>query len=335
MAQQTKPKQNGKKPRINTLPFYIALVVLFVLFIFFQGKGELSAIFGIALFMMIVVLIVLEVTLGIEEEGFAKNLIEIGIAVLAVVIFWFALSAVLHTAYPLDVVPSCSMLPNLQRGDLIALHGIQNITQISAPKISITKAAYNQFNSSISKEFLSCVAYKISGNQVAVSQIIKPGYSIGLYENTLAGGQIVQQDQQQGNLIQYTCGAQNIVFENGTVEQEAYTTAVTINGTTIYGDKNNSIVVYATIPVDYFYKLGDSYIVHRAFAILNVSGNYIVLTKGDNNPGLDIQYANYPANLHFIEGKVVASIPYLGYLKLALSNSFVEPAGCNSTVQGN
>jgi hypothetical protein len=69
--------------------------------------------------------------------------------------------------------------------------------------------------------------------------------------------------------------------------------------------------------------------------VLNVSGKYYVLTKGDNNPGLDLQYGNYPSNMSFIEGKVVASIPYLGYLKLALSNSFVEPSGCNSTVQGN
>jgi hypothetical protein len=333
LAQATKVKP--QKPRINTLPFYVALVVLFVLFILFQGKGDLSEIFGIALFLMIVVIIVLEVTLGIEEEGYVKNIIEIGIAVLAVVVFWFALRAVLHTAYPLDVVPSCSMLPNLKRGDLIALQGLQSINQISAPRISITTSQYNTFNNNIQNEFLSCVAYQVSGNRVAVSQIIRPGYSIGLYESTPSGGQIVQQAQQQGNLIQYTCGSRGILFDNGTTEQEAYTTAVTINGTTIYGDKNNSIVVYATTPSDYFYKLGDSYIVHRAFAVLNVSGKYYVLTKGDNNPGLDLQYGNYPSNMSFIEGKVVASIPYLGYLKLALSNSFVEPSGCNSTVQGN
>jgi hypothetical protein len=92
------------------------------------------------------------------------------------------------------------------------------------------------------------------------------------------------------------------------------------------------VVVYATIPQDYFYQLGDGYIVHRAYAVINASGNYYVLTKGDNNPGLDLQYGNYPAKLNQIQGKVLYSIPYLGYLKLVLSNSFSEPSGCNSTL---
>lgn len=323
--------QKGKKFKINTLPFYIALVVLFILFIVYQGRGELSAIFGIALFMMIVIVIAIEIMSGIEEEGVTRNFIEIAAAILIVVVFWFSMRAVLRTSYPLDVVPSCSMLPTLKRGDLIALYGVHNINQLQAPIISITNSDYAKFSSNINNEFLSCVAYKVEGSRVYLSQIIEPGYEIGLYSSA-GGGKIIQDSNQQGNLVQYTCGPKNIMLKNGTIKQEAYTTAVTINGTTLYEDTNNSIVVYATVPKDYFYKLGDSYIVHRAFAILNVSGSYYVLTKGDNNPGLDLQYGNYPANLSNIEGKVIGSVPYVGYLKLALSNSFVEPAGCNSTV---
>ncbi len=305
-----------------------------MLFIIFQGRGTLSAVFGIALFLTIVVLIIIEVIIGIEEEGFKKNIIEIVAAVLIVVVFWFSLKAVLQTNYPLDVVPSCSMLPQLKRGDLIILHGVRNITQLNAPVIKITNSDYLELRDSPSSEFLSCVAYQQSGNRVAVSQLIGPGYNVGLYSSA-NGGQIVPNSFQSGALIQYTCGSKQIVYQNGTTAQEAYTTAVTINGTTIYNDANNSIVVYATVPSDYFYMLGDSYIVHRAYAILNASGNYLVLTKGDNNPGLDIQYGNYPFNITYIQGRVVASIPYIGYFKLALSNSFVEPAGCNSTVAGS
>ncbi len=331
------PKKNSKKngKGINTLPFYIALVALFILFVYYQGNSGLSAIFGIALFLMIVILIVMEVMNGVNEEGVTKNLIEIGAAILIVVVFWFSLKALLHTNYPLDVVPSCSMLPQLKRGDLILLQGVQQVSQIKVPIVSVSSANYNKFQTTISDEFMSCVAYRINSNTISVSQAIKPGYSIGLYRSTVNGGQIVPNILQQGNLIQYTCGPKEIEFANGSTEQEAYLTAVTINGTTIYNDTNNSVVVYATIPNDYFYKLGDSYIVHRAFAALNVSGNYIVLTKGDNNPGLDIQYGNYPVNLTYVQGKVIAAIPYLGYLKLALSNSFVEPAGCNTTVVNN
>lgn len=327
-------KQNTKEKKgINTLPLYVALVVIFILFIIFQSNSRLAAIFGIALFMMIVVLLVIEITNGVKEEGVTRNIIEIIAAVVVVLVFWFGLKAILHTNYPLDVVPSCSMLPQLKRGDLLALHGVQNVTQLKAPIVSITNSQYQTFQNNIQNEFLACVAYQQQGNRVSVSQTIKPGYSVGLLKTTANGSQIVPPTAQGGDLVQYTCGPQNIVFSNGTVEQEAYTTAVTINGTTFYNDRNNSIVVYQTIPSDYFYKLGDTYIVHRVYAVLDVNGNYVVLTKGDNNPGLDIQYGNYPINLTYVQGKVVASIPYLGYLKLALSNSFIEPAGCNSTVQ--
>ena len=120
-------------------------------------------------------------------------------------------------------------------------------------------------------------------------------------------------------------------LQNGSIAQEASVTSITIGNTTITGDKNNSIVVYQTIPQDSFYKLGDSYIVHRVYAILNVSGTYYTLTKGDNNPGLDIQYLNAPANISQVGGKVIGSVPYLGYVKLILSNNFVEPTGCNYT----
>lgn len=57
-----------------------------------------------------------------------------------------------------------------------------------------------------------------------------------------------------------------------------------------------------------------------------------MLTKGDNNPGLDIQYGNYPPNMSQVQGKVVGVIPYLGYLKLIISGNLVVPQGCNSTV---
>lgn len=327
-------KKTGKKGGMNTLPLYVLLAVLFVLFILFQGRGALSALFGIALFMTIVVLIVIEFSVGLKEEGLAKNIMEIIAAVLIVVVFWFSLRAILHTNYPLDVVPSCSMLPNLKRGDLIVLHGIQSQSQLKAPVINISESAYAKMNSSMPSEFLSCVAYKQTNGGTYLSQVVKPGYSIGLY-NPSNGGSIVPNSYQSGSLIQYTCGSKEIMYDNGSTAYEAYTTAVTINGTTIYNDRNNSIVVYETVPQDYFYKLGDSYIVHRVYAILNVNGTYYVLTKGDNNPGLDIQYGNYPVNITYVQGKVILSIPYLGYFKLALSSSFTEPAGCNSTVIGN
>jgi signal peptidase I len=42
-----------------------------------------------------------------------------------VIAVWFSLQFFLATKYPLDVVPSCSMLPSLQRGDMLLLQGIK------------------------------------------------------------------------------------------------------------------------------------------------------------------------------------------------------------------
>ncbi len=323
-------RKRRKNQSINTLPLYIAFVALFILFITYQGNRLLSAIFGIALFMVITIIIALELLSGVHEQGLARNAIEIAAAVIVVLVVWLALRYLLHTSYPLDVVPSCSMLPNLKRGDLILLQGVENISKIKAPVMPITASQESQLKSGIQDEFLSCVAYRVSGSTATVTQMINPGDSVGLY--SAQRNAIVPNSVQSGLPIQYTCGARSVMFSNGSTGSIAYTTSVTVNGNTIYSDANNTIVVYATIPSDYFYKLGDSYIVHRAYAILDYNGSYTVLTKGDNNPGLDIQYGNYPLNLSTLQGRVIAAVPYLGYLKLALSSSFVEPAGCNSTI---
>ena len=207
------------------------------------------------------------------------------------------------------------MLPNLQRGDMILLQGIGGATGIKAPVVDVSAAAYNSMINSMANEQLLCVAYSRSGGETNVSQILMPNYSVGLYQNTGSGGTIVPQGSQTG-LITYTCGVRRIKYTDGTIRNEVYTSAITVAGTTIIGDANNTRVVYQTVPEDAFYRLGDQYVVHRIYAVIDVNGSYYALTKGDNNAGLDIEYGNIPASLSQIEGKVIASVPYLGYLKL-------------------
>ncbi len=323
-------KKKADKPQINTLPLYALLIVLFALYILFQHGAVLSVIIGVALFLTLITVICVETVNGIKKEGLWRNVLEIVVVIAVVIGVWFAMQFFLATRYPLDVVPSCSMLPTLQRGDMLVLHGVTSPAQLKAPIINIDNATYGQLLKEIPGG-LSCVAYLQSGNSAKISQYMEPGYSIGLYSGA-NGGSIVNVDGQNGPL-RYACGVTNTSFSNGTVDRIVYTSGISLAGKTVTGDRNNSIVVYSTIPKDLFYQEGDSYIVHRAYAILNVSGSYYVLTKGDNNPGLDIQYSNYPATLGEVQGKVVASIPYLGYLKLILSSRFTEPAGCNSTIQ--
>jgi signal peptidase I len=329
---KSKPKAvNKPKTQINTLPLYALLIVLFVLYIVFQHGAVVSVIVGAALLLTLVAVILIETLNGIREFGFRRNVMEIILVVLVVVGIWFALQFFLATKYPLDVVPSCSMLPSLQRGDMLLLHGITNPAQLGAPVIDISKATYAGIVKEASNGELACIAYKQSGNSAQVSQYMEPGYTLGLYSGS-DGGSIVALGSQSGP-ITYQCGVTGVKFNNGTTEQIVYTSGISIGGQSVSGDRNNSVVVYETIPQDVFYQDGDSYIVHRAYAVLNVSGSYYVLTKGDNNPGLDMQYGNYPVNLTYVQGKVIASVPYLGYLKLILSSRFVEPSGCNSTIQ--
>ncbi len=327
ISKSSRKKQTQEKP-INTLPLYIFLIIVLALYIYFQSAQFLSIVFGALLFFLIILLLVLETINGVKEEGYVKNIIEIVAALLIVVVFWYGLKYILQTNYPLDVVPSCSMLPNLQRGDLVVLQGVKNIKALKAPIINVANNTFNNFIGNISQEALSCVAYNQTTGKI--SQFVSPGYVVGLYTGG-NGGSIVSPSAQNGSLVKYTCGTTNVRYKNGTVKQEAYTTSVKIAGTTFSGDKNNSVIVYQTVPQDFFYREGDLYIVHRVYAIINVSGTYYALTKGDNNPGLDLQYNNVPPSLDFVQGKVISDIPYVGYLKLILSSNFNQPYGCDFT----
>jgi hypothetical protein len=324
-------KSQGKKS-INTVPLYAILALAFILYLVFQTVSGLAIIIGVVIFFLIISILIIEISNGFKEEGAKKNITEILIAVVVVLVFWFTLRILLNTAYPLDVVPSCSMLPVLQRGDMILLQGA-NQNNIVAPVVNVNASLWNSSFSSYGNEALECVAYNESSSGVSISQLVKPGYKVGLLKTTPSGSEIVPYSSQAESAIKYQCGIVNVTYTNKTTEEEASTVAITIGNTTITGDKNNSIVVYQTVPQDEFYKLGDSYIVHRVYALVNVSGTYYTLTKGDNNPGLDVQYFNYPANLSQVGGKVIGSVPYLGYVKLILSNNFVEPTGCNYTTQ--
>ncbi len=322
----------GSKPQLKLWPLYLIIIVLFVLYIFVQRFRAFSLVIGITLFFLIIIVIVLEVINGTKESGYKKSLAEIGIAILIVVIFWYGLKFILQTNDPIDVVPSCSMLPYLHRGDMIALQGVKSVGEVKAPVVDVTKAQMSSMLSDINSETLECVAYNTSASGTSIDQIIKPGYKVGLLENTPEGYSIVSNSSQKGNLVEYACGSREVQLADGQILNEAYTTSIRINNVTISGDRNNSIIVYRTDPNDSFYKEGDLYIVHRVYAVLNASGEYYFLTKGDNNPGLDMQYDNYPASISNVSGKVIGVIPYLGYLKLILSNDIIQPAGCNSTV---
>ena len=324
-------KPAAPKKGVSLWPLYAIFFVLIALYIVMQGR-QLSIIFGVLAAFTIIVIIAMEFMYSVKDEGLKRNLIELIIAIAIVVFIWFALRFFLNTSDPIDVVPSCSMLPALQRGDLIVLQG-SNLSNIKAPIINVTHEEFNSMESNFGSEALVCMAYINESGGYQLSQIVHSGWNIGLFRFVNGGYYPIPGNYQNGNLVRYYCGSRSVSFGNGTAVNEAYTTGISVLGHGIYGDQNNTIIVYKTVPSDYFYRLGDAYVVHRVYAVLNVSGSYYALTKGDNNPGLDMQYANYPINQSHVEGRVIGSIPYLGYIKLMFSGEIAQPAGCNSTVQ--
>ncbi len=308
------------------------IIVALVLYVLLERIRILAITLGIVTFFLIIIAIVLELISGKNEVGYKKSILEIAVAIMVVVVLWYGLKFFLATNNPIDVVPSCSMLPYLHRGDMIFLHGVSSISQIKAPIIDVTSSQISRVLSSPDSESLSCVAYITNASGTYIRQTLAPGYKVGLIEDSNGVYRLVSKQEESGNVVQYTCGTREVKLSTGQILNEAYTTSITVNNRTIAGDRNNSIVVYGTRPGDLFYEEGDAYVVHRVYAILNDSGDYYVLTKGDNNPGLDIQYGNYPPNMSQVQGKVVGVIPYLGYLKLIISGNLVVPQGCNSTV---
>ncbi len=312
----------------QTLFLYSAFIAFMLLYILFQHYS-FSFIFGLCSFATIIIIIIQDFKSSVKETGYKKAVFESLIIVIGVIAFWFILGAILGTATPLDVVPSCSMLPNLQRGDMIVLQKA-NLNALHAPIVNVSAPDFNNMIHNINSEFLMCLAYNTNTGYLGESY--NKGDAIGLF-NIASTPFLVSQTYQSQNLIQYYCAVRNITTIGGGNAQIAYTTGISINGTNIIGDKNNGIVVYQTTPQDTFYKDGDIYIVHRAYAIINASGTYYVLTKGDNNNGLDIQDGNLPAKFNATLDNVVTSIPYLGYIKLIFSTQISQPAGCNTTIE--
>ncbi len=304
---------------IPVWPFYILFVVFAAMYIVFRYTGPI-------LFVTLILIIAVEVINSLKRSTWKRNLLELSAIVIAVALIWVALIAATGSTAPVDVVPSCSMLPTLHIGDLILIRN-SGIDSIKATVVNITKPQLESFLNQVSTGAYECVAFSPS-NPSNISQYVLPGYSVGLYSYSYSTGRAELNPSQNGDTVRFNCGTAEIRYSNGTTAYEAYTRSITVNNETINGSMNNSIVVYKTVPSDLFYRDGDAYIVHRAYAILNASGEYYILTKGDNNPGLDVQYNNIPPNYSQVEGRVILTIPYIGYVKILLDGSS-SGAGCN------
>jgi hypothetical protein len=318
---------------INLL--YIMLFVLIIALYAFTS----SVAVGVAAIVVFAAILVLEAKESLKGGGMKKGIFEILVAVAAAVIAWYILVLILGTQSPIDAVASCSMLPTLHRGDMVVLRGIGNASEFASstgiPVINMSMQEFNAMENNISSEFNAFFAYSKS-NMSQISEVA-PGagqYGIGLY-NTQCISSYTYLGQsskiakcfvpsQNGSAIKYGY-SEGSVSISGINQTIIYTSRISASGRNITENYSNPIIVYRATSRDSF--SGD--IIHRVYAAINVDGRYYFLTKGDNNPALDMEFANYPVNQSDVVGYVILKIPALGYIKLLMSGQLGSVPGCN------
>jgi len=115
----------------------IVLVLSLVLYILFK-----ETIFAVLVFASLILLFLGDV-MPKKKQDWKDAAAELVIALAVAFGAWLTLQFVLGTASPIDVVTSCSMLPNLERGDLVFLRGGEadatTVFYQEFPQISVRK----------------------------------------------------------------------------------------------------------------------------------------------------------------------------------------------------
>jgi hypothetical protein len=320
------------KEYLRKWPYQIATLIgtlaLFVITNAIFGGGPLGFV-PIILALLIVVEIALfvglEVKEGAQKHGWKHEVVDTLIALAVAVGIWYGLSFVLNTPSPISGVVSCSMLPNLQRGDFVIVQG----APIKAHEISMTQAELDSLTSA--RSFISYPG----GNGSLEGSLFS--YCMLDRNSDLCQAFIKSPEtmiEQKGSFTYHyeRCG---LAMSNGASLSEPCLKSVTFKGKEYLTNFSNDVIVYQPVKGDLFSYVGD--IVHRVMFRIDVDGKSYYLTRGDNNPVLDIQQfdygsglGNHPAPQENVRGKVLFRIPFLGYFKLFISGYFDEDSQCRT-----
>ena len=283
-------------------------------------------IFGILIVIEMLFFVGSEMREGAINNCWKEEAIETGKALLAAVIFWFALCFVLSTSSPISAVVSCSMLPNLNRGDFILVQG-------SVPSAYLIDMNAEELRSLNDNAFVT-----YSGGNITINGSIFP------YCLANSGPVCEEFKNKPENVVEQkgvftyhyqACGFS--IATNANANRNEYTMpcvkSITFKGRDYLTNFSNDVIVYQPRSSDYYAAVGD--IVHRAMFRINYNGTKYYLTRGDNNPILDVQVYDYvskrgnaPINEAQLRGREILSVPYLGYYKLFLSGFFNEDTQC-------
>jgi signal peptidase I len=306
---------------LSSQQFAYGLIVVFLLLYFLSGVW----VFGLLVGAGIVYVVVLEFAHGAHQHGLKDEIKETFIALLLALLVWFGASFVLQTSSPLNAIVSCSMLPHVSRGDMVVLSG----DRLQAPQEEVA---------SLSGIWRAQV-YENGAKALEADGSIY-SYCATRQASALCQRFIASPDdftERHGELT-FGYGKCGIVMDRG--RATTYGPCVSwleVNGRRYYENLSNDVVVYQPQKGEYYARVGD--IIHRAFILLKnrEDGKTYFLTRGDNNPIFDVQVyeeklgeGNAPVELARSKGRILLSVPYLGYFKLFISPSAIPtPDGCD------
>ncbi len=324
-------------PDFNKLHLQLAVLfgtlVLFLLATFLFPSdtplGIVAPLLGFIIVIEIFVFVGLEVKGGAQKHGWKHEVVDTLIALAVAISIWYGASFILNTETPISGVVSCSMLPNLQRGDFVLVHG----APVAAYEIEMSEAELASLND----------AAKISygGNEATV-----PGSLVALCAASDNIDICNVFDENPEDFVErkgaftYRYERCPLTFTNGTAGHQSCLRSVEFKGKEYLTNFSHDTIIYQPSRNDYYALIGD--IVHRAMFKIDVGGKDYYITRGDNNPLLDIQaydyglgLQNHPVPEEYVRGKVILRVPLLGYFKLFISGHFQESPQCRTQLEYN
>ena len=330
-------KELQKKIFGKEMLILVGTLVLFLITNSLIGEGSswkfLPPLLGVAIFAEIFIFVGLEVKQGASKNGWQHEIIDTIVAFCVAIAVWYSMQYLLHTNSPISAVVSCSMLPNLQRWDFVIVQG----AAINAYEIQMTRKELDSLSGPSTIQY----GENSEKNQTIIGSI----YSYCIDKKTKGiNEEVCDQFIKNPQNIRETKGALTYTYESCTVERptgngvEPCVKSIIFHGQGYLTNFSNDIIVYQPPKGDLYSYVGD--IVHRAYFKINVTDSdsaddTYYLTRGDNNPILDLQVYSYdnalgntPIPASQSRGKVLLRVPYLGYFKLFLSGFFSEDPQC-------
>lgn len=299
--------------------FSYGLIVIFFVFYLISGFWLFGLLVGLTIFWVVI----LEFWLGAASHGWKNELKETAIALLLAVVIWFGAGAVLQTPSPLNAIVSCSMLPNLQRGDMVVLSG----DRLQAPLEEISTL-----------DGIGTAQVYLDGNMFATVKGSLYSYCAQNKGMPACNSFVTEPERytEKAGELSFGYGRCEIAYpKSGERQYGPCVTWLQVNGKKYYTDLQNDIGVYQPDKDEYYSRVGD--IIHRVYIKLKAGNQEYFLTKGDNNPIFDVQVydektgmGNRPVETSRAKGRVLLTVPVIGYLKLFISPAgILTPEGCD------